>query len=87
MSGIIYTATRNETDKVYEALTARGYSVGRYHAGLSESERTENQEAFVYDRVNIMVATNAFGMGIDKPNIRYVIHYNIKLLPRNRKGR
>ncbi|WP_291575045.1 DNA helicase RecQ [Clostridium sp. UBA4548] len=80
LSGIIYTATRNETDKVYEALTARGYSVGRYHAGLSESERTENQEAFVYDRVNIMVATNAFGMGIDKPNIRYVIHYN---MPKN----
>ncbi|MEG1796866.1 MAG: DNA helicase RecQ [Clostridium sp.] len=80
VAGIIYTATRNETDNVCEALASRGYSVGRYHAGLAESERTENQEAFVYDRVNIMVATNAFGMGIDKPNIRYVIHYN---MPKN----
>jgi ATP-dependent DNA helicase RecQ len=80
VSGIIYTATRNETDSVYESLLSKGYSVGRYHAGLSESERTENQEAFVYDRISIMVATNAFGMGIDKPNIRYVIHYN---MPKN----
>jgi ATP-dependent DNA helicase RecQ len=80
VSGIIYAATRNETDSVYELLLSKGYSVGRYHAGLSEGERTENQEAFVYDRVNIMVATNAFGMGIDKPNIRYVIHYN---MPKN----
>lgn len=80
LSGIIYTATRNETDKVYELLKSKGYSVGRYHAGLSDSERTENQEAFVYDKISIMVATNAFGMGIDKPNIRYVIHYN---MPKN----
>jgi len=80
LSGIIYTATRNEADKVYEALLSRGYSVGRYHAGLSESERTENQEAFVYDKVNLMVATNAFGMGIDKPGIRYIIHY---CMPKN----
>lgn len=79
-SGIIYTATRKETDSLYELLNAKGYSVSRYHAGLSEKERSENQEAFVYDRINIIVATNAFGMGIDKPNIRYVIHYN---MPKN----
>lgn len=79
-SGIIYAATRKETDSLYELLNAKGYSVSRYHAGLSEKERSANQEAFVYDRINTIVATNAFGMGIDKPNIRYVIHYN---MPKN----
>ena len=79
-SGIIYAATRKEVDNIYELLASKGYSVTHYHAGLSEEARRENQEGFIYDRATIMVATNAFGMGIDKPNIRYVIHYN---MPRN----
>ncbi|MHC1682202.1 MAG: DNA helicase RecQ [Clostridiaceae bacterium] len=82
-SGIIYAATRKEVDKIYELLLSKGYSVSRYHAGLSDNERSENQEDFVYDRVSIMVATNAFGMGIDKSNIRYVIHFN---MPKNIEG-
>lgn len=76
-SGIIYAATRKEVDKIYEGLLKRGYSISRYHAGLSIEERKLNQEEFIKDNINIMVATNAFGMGIDKPNIRYVIHYNM----------
>ncbi|MBE6062092.1 MAG: DNA helicase RecQ [Clostridium butyricum] len=80
VSGIIYAATRKEVDGIYELLSSKGYSVTHYHAGLSEESRKENQEDFIYDRVKIMVATNAFGMGIDKPDIRYVIHYN---MPRN----
>ncbi|WP_055340086.1 DNA helicase RecQ [Paraclostridium sordellii] len=76
-SGIIYTATRKEVDKIYEGLIKRGYSASKYHAGLGIEERRLNQEAFTKDNVSIMVATNAFGMGIDKPNIRYVIHYNM----------
>ncbi|MGL5748905.1 MAG: DNA helicase RecQ, partial [Paraclostridium sp.] len=76
-SGIIYAATRKEVDKIYEGLLKRGYSVSRYHAGLSSEERKSNQEEFIKDNISIMVATNAFGMGIDKPNIRYVIHYNM----------
>ena len=76
-SGIIYAATRKEVDKIYEGLLTRGYSVSRYHAGLSAEERKSNQEEFIKDNISIMVATNAFGMGIDKPNIRYVIHYNM----------
>ena len=76
-SGIIYAATRKEVDKIYEGLLKRGYSVSRYHAGLSAEERKCNQEEFIKDNISIMVATNAFGMGIDKPNIRYVIHYNM----------
>ena len=76
-SGIIYAATRKEVDKIYEGLLKRGYSVSRYHAGLSAEERKSNQEEFIKDNISIMVATNAFGMGIDKPNIRYVIHYNM----------
>ncbi|WP_160691849.1 DNA helicase RecQ [Clostridium sp. C2-6-12] len=79
-SGIIYAATRKEVDHLYESLSAKGYNVTSYHAGLSENIRKENQDDFIYDRKLIMVATNAFGMGIDKPNIRYVIHYN---MPRN----
>lgn len=82
-SGIIYCATRKEVDSLYELLAERGLSVTRYHAGLSDEERKVNQEDFVYDRKNIIIATNAFGMGIDKPNIRYVIHYN---MPKNIEG-
>ena len=79
-SGIIYAGTRKEVDSVYELLTGKGYEVGKYHAGLSDEERTKNQEAFLYDDIKIMVATNAFGMGIDKSNVRYVIHYT---MPKN----
>lgn len=80
VSGIIYASTRKEVDNIYELLCSKGYSAVHYHAGLSEEARRENQEGFIYDRANIMVATNAFGMGIDKPDIRYVVHYN---MPRN----
>ncbi|MDT3698921.1 MAG: DNA helicase RecQ [Thermincola sp.] len=79
-SGIIYAATRKEVDNLYSALAQKGYQVGRYHAGISDSERLTTQEAFIYDNISIMVATNAFGMGIDKSNVRYVIHYN---MPKN----
>jgi ATP-dependent DNA helicase RecQ len=79
-SGIIYAATRKEVDSIYEKLEARGISVSRYHAGLSDEDRRKNQEDFVYDRISVMVATNAFGMGIDKSNVRFVIHYN---MPKN----
>jgi ATP-dependent DNA helicase RecQ len=75
--GIVYAATRKEVDSIYELLKSKGYSVGKYHAGLSDSDRTKVQEDFLYDNINIIVATNAFGMGIDKSNVRYVIHYNI----------
>ena len=80
VSGIIYAATRKEVDNLHEDLQRRGYNVTSYHAGLSEKVRKENQENFIYDKANIMIATNAFGMGIDKPNIRYVVHFN---MPRN----
>ncbi len=79
-SGIIYAATRKEVDQIYSLLVKQGYAAGKYHAGLSDKERIRNQEAFLYDDDKIMVATNAFGMGIDKSNVRYVIHYN---LPKN----
>jgi len=79
-AGIIYAATRKEVEKIFALLKKEGYAVGKYHAGLSENERSENQEKFLYDDLNIMVATNAFGMGINKSNVRYVIHYN---LPKN----
>ncbi|MBZ9608854.1 DNA helicase RecQ [Clostridium estertheticum] len=75
--GIIYTSTRKETNNLYELLNKKGYSVGRYHAGLGDEERKLNQEKFLYDDINIIIATNAFGMGIDKSNVRYVIHYNL----------
>jgi len=75
--GIIYAGTRKEVDNIYEGLTKKGYSIGKYHAGMNDSARTKAQEDFLFDNVNIIVATNAFGMGIDKSNVRYVIHYNI----------
>ena len=79
-SGIVYCATRKNVESVCELLCDNGFSATRYHAGLDEYERRKNQEDFVFDRKNIMVATNAFGMGIDKSNVTYVIHYN---MPKN----
>lgn len=79
-SGIVYCATRKNVESVCELLCDNGFSAARYHAGLDEYERGKNQEDFVFDRKNIMVATNAFGMGIDKSNVTYVIHYN---MPKN----
>ena len=79
-SGIIYCATRSKVERVCEALEAQGFSATRYHAGLEEAERRNNQDDFQYDRRQIMVATNAFGMGIDKSNVSFVIHYN---MPKN----
>lgn len=77
-SGIIYASTRKEVDNLYSYLKdIRGYNVGKYHAGLNEKERKEYQEKFIRDEIKIMVATNAFGMGIDKSNVRFVIHRNI----------
>ena len=79
-SGIIYCATRKTTDDLYDSLRIRNIEVTRYHAGLPEKERKQNQEDFVYDRKRVMIATNAFGMGIDKSDVAYVIHYN---MPKN----
>lgn len=75
--GIVYCSTRKEVEKVCQMLQNKGISATRYHAGLSEEERHTNQDDFVYDRCKVMVATNAFGMGIDKSNVGYVIHYNM----------
>ena len=77
VSGIIYCLTRKTVIALYDELSALGYKVSKYHGGMTEKERTQNQEDFVYDRTSIMVATNAFGMGIDKPDVRFVIHYDI----------
>ncbi|OPX50437.1 DNA helicase RecQ [Clostridium thermobutyricum] len=82
-SGLIYCSTRKEVDKLCDLLKANGINALSYHAGLSDMERKKNQEDFIYDKVDVMIATNAFGMGIDKPNIRYVIHYN---MPKNIEG-
>ena len=76
-SGIIYCATKKNVDSVYALLLQYGIAAGRYHAGLSLEERKKNQDDFTYDRIRVMVATNAFGMGIDKSNVRWVIHYNL----------
>ena len=82
-SGIVYCATRGNVEEVCDKLRQRGFSTSRYHAGLSDSERHENQDDFLHDRVQIMVATNAFGMGIDKSNVSFVVHYN---MPMNLEG-
>ena len=82
-SGIVYCASRAATERVAEALAAKGYSARPYHAGLPAEERARNQELFLRDEVRIMCATIAFGMGINKPNVRWVIHYD---LPKNIEG-
>ncbi len=76
-SGILYCATRKNTEKLYELLNRNGFPTVRYHAGMTSQERVESQDQFIFDRVPRVAATNAFGMGIDKSNVRYVIHYNM----------
>ncbi len=76
-SGIVYCATRKNVDKLFEALFQKGVPVARYHAGMDNEERKRSQDDFIYDRAPVIIATNAFGMGIDKSNVRYVIHYNM----------
>ena len=82
-SGIIYCLTRKLVEEVCGKLIRDGITATRYHAGLSDEERRNNQDDFIYDRCRVMVATNAFGMGIDKSDVRYVIHYN---MPKNMEG-
>lgn len=76
-SGIIYASTRKEVERIYRLLKQQSINAGRYHGGLTEEERTQNQEDFLFDRLQVMVATNAFGMGINKSNVRFVIHAQI----------
>ena len=76
-SGIIYCATRKNVDTLYEKLLKQGISVTRYHAGMNNDIRKKSQDDFIYDRAQVVIATNAFGMGIDKSNVRYVLHYNM----------
>ena len=76
-SGIIYCATRKNVDTLYDKLCSENIPVTKYHAGLTSEERRQNQEDFIYDKAPVMIATNAFGMGIDKSNVRYVVHYNM----------
>lgn len=78
--GIVYCNTRNNVEELWELLNSQGISAAKYHAGLSDTDRNQNQEDFIYDRKPVMVATNAFGMGIDKSNVRYVLHFN---MPKN----
>ena len=82
-SGIVYCSTRKGVEEVCDVLSAHGYAATRYHAGLSDEERRKNQDDFLYDRATVMAATNAFGMGIDKSNVGFVIHYN---MPKNLEG-
>lgn len=79
-SAIVYCSTRKTVEEVCERLNDNGYDATRYHAGLDDDERQKNQDDFIYDRCEIMVATNAFGMGIDKSNVYLVVHYN---MPKN----
>jgi ATP-dependent DNA helicase RecQ len=79
-SGIVYCATRKAVEEVWDLLLSRGFRTARYHAGLEDRERRQNQDDFLYDRKTVMVCTNAFGMGIDKSNVSFVIHYN---MPKN----
>lgn len=76
-SGIIYAGRREDVDNLYNYFQSKGVRIGRYHAGLSDEERHQQQEDFLYDRTDVIVATNAFGMGINKTNVRYVLHYSI----------
>lgn len=76
-SGIIYCNTRKNVEEIHHRLIQEGYPAVRYHAGLSDEEKKQNQEDFIYDRMPVMVATNAFGMGIDKSNVRFVLHFNM----------
>lgn len=79
-SGIIYAATRKEVDQLQTFLKGKELKVGKYHAGMKDDDRQKSQDAFLYDKTPLIVATNAFGMGIDKSNVRFVIHYN---MPKN----
>ena len=83
LCGIVYCSTRRAVDTVCAELRRRGVSASRYHAGLEDVERRLNQDDFIHGRISVMVATNAFGMGIDKPDVRYVVHYN---MPKNMEG-
>ncbi len=79
-SGIVYCLTRKQVEEICENLIKDGFSATRYHAGLSDEERRKNQDDFIYDRVPLMISTSAFGMGIDKSNVRFVLHYG---MPKN----